>query len=256
MTAPHSAPSPEDTTRTTRLNLTHVLAAALAAVTAAVLASRLGAAGTLIGAAGASVTTTISTTMYQASLERSRDRVHSLAQRTRSLPISRHRSRAERSHISAANDPPDEEQLTDSIDGSGSGPQPADRPRRIATLRWAMVAVAALGAFGLAMMGITGFEWASGETIGGNGKGTTIGRVVDAPAGPQNPAIPPAPHSSNLPTSETPAATTTAPVPVTINPDGTISVEQSPPTTSGRPVPSKVSPVPPLIPPALPGIGR
>jgi hypothetical protein len=253
MTAPHSPPSPDDTTRKTNLSLTHVAAAALAAVTAAVLGSTLGAAGTLIGAAGASVITTIGTAVYQVSLERSRERVRSLAQRTQPSPTSRVGSRTERFHPAAANAPLGDERLTDSTD---RGPQPWDRSRRFAALRWGSVAMGTLGGFVLAMMVITGFEWASGETVGGNGKGTTIGQVVNHQPGPQKPAIPPPPHSSTGPTSETPTETTEAPdtATTTTTPDGGAGVEHSPTKTSDRPAPSEVTPTPPLI--QLPGVGR
>ncbi|MGH3708364.1 MAG: hypothetical protein ACRDRQ_09735 [Pseudonocardiaceae bacterium] len=79
MTAPRPPINPEATPRKTELTLTHVAAAALAAVTTAVIGSTLGTAGTLIGAAGASVITTVGTAVYRSSLERSRDTVRSLA---------------------------------------------------------------------------------------------------------------------------------------------------------------------------------
>jgi hypothetical protein len=263
MTAPHSPTSPDDTTRKINLNLTHVAAAALAAVTTAVLGSVLGAAGTLIGAAGASVITTIGTTLYQASLERSRERVHSLAQRTRPLSSSRERSGTGASHSAAANAALGDEQLT----GSTRGPQPGDRSRRFMTLRWGAMIVGALGAFMLAMMVITSFEWASGETVGGNGKGTTIGRVVTDQPGPRKPTAPPAPSSPAGPVSETPTAAPTespaatptetpAETPTsTTTPDDGGGVEKSPTKTSDRPAPSEVTTPPPLIPPGLRGDG-
>jgi hypothetical protein len=252
MTAPHSPPSPDDTTRKTNLNLTHVAAASLAAVTAAVLGSELGATGTLIGAAGASVITTVGTAVYQASLERSRERVRFLAQRAQRAqpsPTCLTGSRTERFHPTAANAPLGDKRLTNSTDRR---PQPWDRSRRFTTLRWGSVAMGTLGGFVLAMIVITGFEWASGETIGGNGKGTTIGRVVNDQPGPQKPAIPPPPHSSTGPTSETPTETPDTPTPTT-TPDGSAGVEHSPPKTSDRPAPSEVTPTPPLI--QLPGVG-
>ncbi|MDQ4094198.1 MAG: hypothetical protein M3143_12615, partial [Actinomycetota bacterium] len=193
MTAPHSPTSPDRTSRKIDLNLTHVAATALAAVTAAVLGSELGAAGTLIGAAAASVITTVGTAVYKASLERSRERVRSLAHRTRPLPASQERSRIERVHSAAVNAPRGNDQRTADI----REPQVRDRARRFATLRWGAMVVGALGAFLLAMMVITGFEWASGGTVGGNGKGTTIGRVVTDQPGPRKPATPPV---SNSPT--------------------------------------------------------
>src|ERR687893_1869943 len=115
MTAPHSPTSPDGTSRKIDLNLTHVAATALAAVTAAVLGSELGAAGTLIGAAAASVITTVGTAVYKASLERSRERVRSLAHRTRPLPTSPERSRIERVHSPVVSAPLGNGQRTDGV---------------------------------------------------------------------------------------------------------------------------------------------
>lgn len=66
----------------TQLKTTQVTAGALAAVTAAVLGSKLGIAGTVSGAALASIITTVGNVVYQRSLERTKrsvDRVRSLA---------------------------------------------------------------------------------------------------------------------------------------------------------------------------------
>jgi hypothetical protein len=252
MTAPHSTVSPADTPPKNKLNLTQVTAAALAAVTAALLGSQLGAAGTVIGAAGASVVSTVGTAVYHASLERSRQRVRSLAQRTRSS-TSRAGPTTESSHSAAMTAPLGAEPPPDSTDGGA----PRELARRFATLRWGAAVVAALGAFVLAMMLITGFEWASGESLGGNGKGTTLGRVVDAPAGRDepDPATRRAPSSSE-PGSETPSQTTEAPETATTTtpPEDGASDEQSPPETSDQPTPSEVSPTSPLF-PDLPGDG-
>lgn len=238
MTAPQPPRSSDIAPRATDLQLSRVAAAALAAVTTALLASRLGAEGTLIGAAGASVITTVATSLYQASLERSRERVRSLAHRTRpSHPASL-------ATLPAEDSPPAGDQLRD------NAKQPSTRSGRSAAWRWAGVVVAALGGFALAMMVITGFEWASGKTVGGNGKGTTIGQVVNDQSGPRQPTAPPAATTSETPTekttetSEPPTATSTAPS------DGG-SVEQSPAKTTSSP---SESPQPPLIPP-LPRIG-
>jgi hypothetical protein len=256
MTAPHSPTRPDDNARKIKFNLTQIAAAALAAVTTAVLGSVLGAAGTLFGAAWASVITTVGTALYQASLERSREGVRSLVQRTRPSPTSREKFRAERPHSAAVNAPLGDEQLTEST----RGPQPEHRFERLMTLRWGAVIVGALGAFVLAMMIITGFEWASGGTVGGNGEGTTIGRVVTDQPVRRNPTAPhvtygPAGSVSETPTA-TPTETPTAPNTHTPTPDGGFGVEQSPTETSDRPAPSEVTPTPPLIPPGLPGIGN
>jgi hypothetical protein len=224
MTAPPSPPtSPADTKRKTDLNGAHVAAAALAAVTAAVLGSKIGADGTLIGAAGASVITTVGTAVYQMSLERSRQRVRSLAQRTRPSMTAQPQT------------------------------EPAHRSRRVVALRWGAVIVGSLGAFLLAMTVITGFEWVNGQAVGGNGKGTTIGHVInDQPAAPKpaTPAGPDAPTSaSSTPTptetpTETPTPTPSAPtgiLPGILGPiTGTTTSEEPTPTgTSDRPAPSR-----------------
>jgi hypothetical protein len=239
MTAPQSPGSPGTATHWTDLKFSRVAATGLAAVTTALLGSMLGAEGTLIGAAAASVVTTVATSVYQTSLERSRERVRSLAHRSRSHPPV--------VGTAATVD------TLPSGQGLGDGTeQPPDRSRRSAMWRWGGVVAGALGGFVLAMIMITGIEWASGETVGGNGKGTTIGQVVDNQSGPQQPSYPrpdrpPAPTGTPTEPSEPPATSTTAP-------SGGTSVEPSPtetPTT--RPSPSETAP-PPLIPP-LPHIG-
>lgn len=231
MTAPHPPTSPPtssaETKRKTELNLAHVAAAALAAVTTAVLGSELGAAGTLIGAAGASVITTVGTAVYQTSLERSRTRVRTLAQRARPSAVAQHKA------------------------------EPAQRSRRSVALRWGMVIVGSLGAFLLAMTVITGFEWAKGQTVGGNGKGTTIGQVINdqpAPPKPTTPLRPGAPATSETPT-ETPTQTPQPPGGIL---PGILGGPTS--TTTPEPTPTRgsdeVTPTPPpLIPPILGGGG-
>ncbi|MFN2496196.1 MAG: hypothetical protein ABR608_09865 [Pseudonocardiaceae bacterium] len=256
MTAPHSTTDPHATTRKIDLSLTQVAAAALAAVTAAVLGSRLGVAGTLIGAAGASVITTVGTAVYRISLERSRERVRALARRTRPLPVFREGSRTERTHPAADNAAFGDQLLT-----TGYRSQPWERSRRFATLRWGAVVMGALGAFVLGMMIITGIEWASGDTIGDNGAGTTLGRVINAPpAGPPNRPIPPAPHSSratpsDAPTDTTRSSDTTSTTTSALTPDGDASAERRPSKTSDTPAPSQVKPTPPPIPTRFPAPG-
>ncbi len=252
MTAPHSPTRSEDTTRKIDLNVTHVAATALAAVTAAMLGSGLGAAGTVIGAAAASVITTVGTAVYKASLERSRKRVRSLARRPRPSPASRDESRVDPAPPTAVPGPLSDEHLTGS---TGRRLQPRDHSERFARLRWGAVVVAALGGFLLAMMLITGFEWANGATVGGNGKGTTIGRVINDRPPPREPATPPASPDPAAPASETPTETTEPSATSTSTPDGGTDVKRRPTATSDTPEPSEMTPAPPLIPTGLPGVG-
>lgn len=254
MTAPHSPTSPDSpsspagTSRKIDLNMTHVAATALAAVTAAVLGSELGAAGTIIGAAAASVITTVGTAVYKASLERSRARVRSLAHRTRPVSAVQERSRIERVRPAAVNAPLGNEQRTDGI----REPQARDRSQRFATLRWGAMVVGGVGAFLLAMIVITGFEWASGGTVGGNGQGTTIGRVVTDPPEPRKPATPPVPSSPAVPASETPTEATEAPETTSTTTPDDAEVDESPTESSNRPAPGEVTTTPPPLIPGLP----
>jgi hypothetical protein len=75
--------SDEHTKKKTELNAAKLAAGALASVTAAALGSRLGVAGTVGGAAFASVTTAVGSAVYQQSLERGRQRVAEVARRRR-----------------------------------------------------------------------------------------------------------------------------------------------------------------------------
>lgn len=250
MTAPHSPTKQAETKQKLDLNLTQVAGAALAAVTTAVVGSELGTAGTLIGAAGASVISTVGTAVYRTSLERSRQRVRSLAHRPRPSTASAHK----------ADSPNADLPMADLSMADLPKAEPSHRSRRSTALRWGAVIVGSVGAFLLAMAVITGFEWADGQTVGGNGKGTTIGQVInDQPAVPKR-TDPGAPAASETPTATpTPTPTSTAPggiLPGIVGgPTSTVTPEPSPTTTSDRPTPREGTPVPSLIPPVLPGGG-
>jgi hypothetical protein len=90
MTAGPSAPPPADERAPApaeppaHVTITQIVASALAAVTATVTLSWLGVAGTIVGAAIASVVTVIGNTVYSRSLRRTQDRV--LALRKTILP--------------------------------------------------------------------------------------------------------------------------------------------------------------------------
>jgi hypothetical protein len=289
MTAPRPT-SPADTKPKITLSIAQVTATGLASVTSAVLGSSLGAAGTLIGAAVASVIFTVATAVYRVYLERGGERVRSLVRHAWPSRAAREgsgeRARTEHPRLAAENVPPGDGASGDAPPGnapSGNAPAgdatpgdeapgdktpgdktPADKAsggrfRRFATLRWGAVAVVATGSFVLAMMAITGFELARGETIGGNGEGTTLGRVADAPPGPQDPAVPSTPPSSGVPTSGTPTESSATPtessgtLTETTTPSGAADAEPDPSRIPGEPAPSEVRPTPPLLPTGFPG---
>ncbi|HEY2192493.1 MAG TPA: hypothetical protein VGH76_09360, partial [Actinomycetospora sp.] len=66
---------PEEKKTSSGLSIPQIVAGALAAATAAILGSFMGAAGTIGGAAVASVVSTVGSSLYQRSLERTRDAV-------------------------------------------------------------------------------------------------------------------------------------------------------------------------------------
>ena len=79
-------PVAEDEPPGLHLSATQVVASALAAVTATLAASYLGVAGTLIGAAVASVVTVVGNTLYSHSIARTRDRMRATLQNGRRAP--------------------------------------------------------------------------------------------------------------------------------------------------------------------------
>ena len=187
--------------------------------------------GRVIGAAGASIITTVSSTLYQHSLERSRERVRLLAARTMPLP----RQRAQRDDPQPDVPQPEVPQpevpqsptaaLEDVQPLAVPGPTTA-RPRR--TLRWSAMAAGSVAAFALAMTVITGFENAAGQTLSG-GNTSTVRQAVGGEQWTPEPAPEaPAPETSAVP-SETPEPTSSPEATSTSGPEG------PDPSTGARP---------------------
>jgi hypothetical protein len=206
------------------LDIAKIIAGTLAAVSAAVCASVLGVAGTLIGAAVASLVGTIGQELYAQSLRRGyrklRDprgtRISASAATpgthtpgggttdTRPASASTLRSSAARPEASALHPVPARPEST--------------KPRRPL---WQRIALATLAAFVLAMIAVSAVELISGRALAGifgddAAGATTISSVVD---GPRTPKATPTPvTTSDAPTSApttgpTETATTAAPVP-------------------------------------------
>ena len=205
-----------------QLRIPKLLAGALAAVSGAVVASFFGVEGTLIGAALVSLLVAPAEAVY----------THSLA--------SAHRV-ARRSLVRRVGDQAGASEEGASEEGASEGhPQP---------IRWQRVAVAAVLAFGIAVVAITGVETVANQPLASlfgtqprQGGSTSVGVVVaggdrsappatrapgPAPTAPSGPAPPTAPAA--VPTTPAPAATvpSTTAVPTTV--PGT-----QPPTTQRR----------------------
>jgi hypothetical protein len=190
-----------------QLHVSKLLAGALAAVSGAVVASFFGVEGTLIGAALVSLLVAPAEAVY----------THSLA--------SAHKV-ARRSLV---------RRVGDQADVSEEGASEAD-PQPI---RWQRVAVAAVLAFGIAVVAITGVEAVANQPLASlfgtqprPGGSTSLGVVV---AGADRSA-PPATRAPGTPSTSPsgPAPTTTAPVgvPTTTAPASTIPSTTAPATTT------------------------
>jgi hypothetical protein len=170
------------------LSINKVLAGAGAAVTSAVLGSYFGATGTVAGAAFGSVASTVATTLYQRSLDRTRD--HIVA-----------RVRLSGGRQTGISDAPTV-QLTvpkprDSSDAATTQLRVEPvlrRPRRMWVWAGATVLVFVIG-----LLVVTGLEWAKGSSLTTGTPGTSVGRVL-TPGSGGNAGNDPAEETSEEPT--------------------------------------------------------
>ncbi|MFI1864574.1 hypothetical protein [Streptomyces jumonjinensis] len=154
------------------VSVPQVAGSALAAVAAAVLASRLGVYGTIIGAGVVSVVATSGGPLFQHLFSRTGEQIREVAVQTR--PKARRTRKARRTpaeSVPVVRPLPDGQRPYDGEFGTATTHGTRARGRRRPLLAAAVV-------FGTAMVGITGFELASGSELSGGGGGTTIGSVV------------------------------------------------------------------------------
>jgi hypothetical protein len=152
------------------LTINKVVAGAGAAATSAVLGSYFGATGTVAGAALGSVASTVATTLYQRSLDRTRDHI---VARVKLVPGRRtNLSDAPTVHLEApapaSPDAPTTQLRVEPV---------LRRPRRI----WIWAGATAL-VFVISLLVVTGLEWAKGSSLTTGQPGTSVGRVL-TPAG-------------------------------------------------------------------------
>ncbi|GEM_PF-3463913 len=222
-------------TRFLGLSLTQVFGGSLAATTAAFLGAKLGLAGTLVGAATASVVSAIVSAAYAHSVDRTRNflrATHVVTTTTRSTETL---------------DP------VTAVDERPVAPAPTPTPTRTQprTLRLDLrrVGLATLSVFAATAFAVTGYEFASGHSLDGK-TGTTVSQVVSG--GGAKAATTPSPKA----TTPAPTATATVTVTATQSPtSSTTSQTQSPsssttstppPTATGSasPSPAATSPIP------------
>lgn len=156
------------------LSMTQVVAGSMAAATAAALGSTLGVAGTIIGAAVASVIAAVASAVYSASLARTQHGVRQVLRRT-TTPTGP-RSESGTAPAKAVETEPVPAATTLQPEGgarpAGTGWFASPRGQQVRG-----VLVGAVGAFAIAAVGITGFEFVTGHSVSG-GDGTTIQRVI------------------------------------------------------------------------------
>jgi hypothetical protein len=242
---------------------------ALAAVSSAVLLSTLGAAGTIIGAALGSVVVTVGGALYSQGLVRSRQRLAQaqtaalrkvgVAQaEVRRAGRNQRGSRTADAHLAHAQSTLDEaKEDLDALSGEPGGPGGPGWRDRLGALPWRRISLVAAGLFAAAVVAITAFELAVGESVssitgGSQGGGPTIGHIVgnttDGPSAPGD-DVPPAdqPSPSGDPADQPSEPVTPSPTPggepteapsesATPTPEPTAPAE-SPATTPTAPAP-------------------
>jgi len=188
------------------INVPKVIAGTLAAVSAAVVGSFLGVAGTLIGAAVASLIGSVGTEIYERSLHRGAKKLQTFAPTFIKAP--------------AAVGTPAVAAATEDDRPSHTVPEPA-RSRQI---RWGRVAAIAGALFALAMGTLTAVEMITGESVSSavgrdSGSGTTVGSILNGggdstptPAPSTTPTTAPS-DEATTPTTEPAAPTATSQVP-------------------------------------------
>lgn len=214
----------------TELGLTNIGASALAAASAAVAASYLGLAGTIAGAAIASVVATAGTAIYRHYLDRTRVRFRDVPQRVKRATAGRVKPEPV------------------AVGQQGAEPTGSAAPSWVqqtrAALRgvsWGPVAGASALVFAGVFGAITVFEYASGRSIANwlgvdPRPGTSVGIVLDARK--PRPSTTPQPIRSRVSPSPNPSLSPTA----SVAPSGSSSPSPSPSRASGSPTPSPRQP--------------
>ena len=202
------------------LSAAQVAASALAAVSSAVVASFFGVAGTLIGAALASVITTVCASLYATSLKKTNERLRTVIKggQKRPEPVTR--------------------PLPAHLDPRRTPPTPI-RPR------WGRVAVYAVSVFAVAIAIVTGIELVGQKPVSAlvshssSSGTTTLGELAGSSRSTSGTTTPtPSAPATTAPAS--PAAESSPAAPSSI-PTGTSESEQSTQSSTSTPTPSSTS---------------
>jgi hypothetical protein len=232
------------------LSISKILGGALAAMTAAALGSRLSVAGTLVGAALASIIAAVAGAIYTASLSRTQEKVRTVFTGRvagTDLPTSVD-TVAEPDQTTtrwAAADPVPGWTVAQPPASSGGGRPP--RPPR-GRLNWKGIVVGTLAMFAIAAAALTGFELISGHALSG-GSGTTITQVSEPKAKstpkPTKSASPtPSPSASSSTATPEPSATASSTPEPSSAPSATTPATTPAPSVTPSASASQATPVP------------
>jgi hypothetical protein len=224
---------------------------AAAAVLTAFASSYVGTAGTLAGAAVASVVGTVSTSVLRTSAQRTNESLQRTAARLRQThtgpELGASAEALPGTGTTGGADAPDAPAKTgaetDTAAALTSMPPAARADRR---LRWPVLAAGALIAFVAALIAITGVESAVGKPLAAlvgrdGGGGTTIGRTLgeNPGAGTDAPATPtPIPSTGSSATATEPAGSPSGIPSSTAGPSATATPGATPPPTAVAPSPT------------------
>lgn len=205
-------------------SLPQLAGGALAAATAAAIGAQLGVAGTIIGAAVASLVGGVAGTLYSAGLDRTHRKVTTAISKRRAVIVQPDVSAADETLLLPAGQ--DDTDPADTLIDLPAVGQPSRPRRRIGV--WGTVAISTAAIFVLALVAISVVELGLGRALDG-GSGTTVGQVVRPPA-PSKSAPVPSP-SGTLTPSPTPTVTVTQ----TVSPSPSASPSASEPTPTQTP---------------------
>ncbi|WP_432123806.1 hypothetical protein [Streptomyces sp. C10-9-1] len=158
---------PAGAPRRIELSVPQVAGSALAAVAAAVLASRLGVYGTIVGAGVVSIVATCGGPLFQHLFSRTGEQLRVAAD-----PRGRRPRRPEGGRPAVARTAVARGAAASEEDGFGAPSTHGTRMRG-----WKRPVAAAAVVFGVTMAGITAWELAAGQELGG-GNGTTVGTAL------------------------------------------------------------------------------
>lgn len=207
------------------INIPKTIAGALAAVCAAVVGSYLGVAGTLIGAAVASIVGSVGTEIYERSLNKGREKLQTLAPAFVKTPA-------------AVGTPPVAAATEDESPSHTVAPKPQ--------IRWKRIALLAGAVFVLAMGSLTVFELVSNRSVasivGNDTKArSTVGGLLNPGTRSATPTPSPSPSATATET-RAPAVAPTTTQPTTPAPVTTTTPATGPTTTPTTVAPTTDAP--------------